>query len=799
MKSPPFLALAVLICGIATVSAQEPVAVGKGSYASFPPPGLVMDQKRNADLVQEVENRRLYLVHDDGRPIPSNKWYQNLLFQQYGTGLWAMPHKVDATAEGIEVFYATKTDGGGERMVAEFPLVVTGREFRPVDSRAKSWTDWTVAFRMFESDRRFMDVTLGEGMPSVWCEFTGVQPVIALGGHGGKGSRGRNPAAFFDLAGNAVRLPVTGDSLGVTYEGRAYGVFAPSGTKFEQDADGISVAFAGDGAFLVVCMLPAEKDLAVFHRHAFFVPRDTKLAWNYDRSAGTITTTWTVAVESLKAPEAGQAPSVIQGWLPHHWRENTSPLAFTEIEYSTIRGPMKCAAGTQFTIRYPFHGILPNLPEPRDAVYDGQRVQTLLAQHFTDPKRNLAADTYWGGKDLQRYAQAAFVAAQTGDPSLAAITGKLRSTLEDWLTYTPGERERFFAYYPRRKGWVGFNVSYGSQHFTDHHFHYGYFVYSAGLLSQLQPDFAAQYGDMARLIAKEYANFDRGDQRSPFLRTFDIWRGHSFADGNGFPDGNNQESTGEAVNSWAGMILLGEALGDADLTATGVMGYAFESRANVEYWFDPHGDVFPAAYPHNACGMIWCNGIVWGTWFTASPAWIYGIQWIPSAPHAAFYDRDRNLIKRTYADVVRELEAFEEREAAKNPKHEKKPADIKSLGGELASYHLGFVMHADAAWVCRQLDQLWDEPGDRVARDPWMANIYYQAHALRTLGRVDWTCHGSSPTSMVYVNEAAKTRTFVAWNPTANTQTVEFFQDGQTLGTMDVPPYRLAHTAKLAR
>ena len=34
------------------------------------------------------------------------------------------------------------------------------------------------------------------------------------------------------------------------------------------------------------------------------------------------------------------------------------------------------------------------------------------------------------------------------------------------------------------------------------------------------------------------------------------------ADGNGFPDGNNQESTGEAVNSWAGMILLGEALGE---------------------------------------------------------------------------------------------------------------------------------------------------------------------------------------------------------------------------------------------
>jgi len=793
MRMLPVLALCLAALS-ANVFAQEPVAVGKGSYAPSPPPGLVVDRKRNADLVEETEKRQLYLVTDDGRPIPSNKWYQNLLFQKYGTGLWAMPHKVDATAEGIEVFYATKPDGGGTRMVAEFPLVITGKGFKPADSRAKAWTDWTVAFRMFESDSRFMDVTLGEGMPYVWCEFTGVQPVIAFGASGGKGSRGKTPAKFFDLAGKAAPLPVTGDALGITYEGRAYGVFAPDGTKFEQGPDGLAVTFAGKSAFLVVCPLPAEKDLATFHQHAFAVPRDTKLSWNYDRNAGAITTTWKVTVEPLK----GTARSVIQGWLPHHWRENTSPLAFSGITYPTIRGPMKCTAGEEFTLRYPFNGILPNFPAPKAAGYDAERVKALLKEHFAESKRDLGGDTYWSGKNLERYAQAAFLAAQTKDPSLEAIAGKLRSALENWFTYTPGEKDRFFAYYPRRKGLVGFNVSYGSEHFTDHHFHYGYFVFSAGLLSQLQPDFAAQYGDMARLVAKEYANYDRNDRRFPLFRTFDIWRGHSFADGNGFPDGNNQESTGEAVNSWAGMILLGEALGDADLTAAGIMGYSFETRANIEYWFDPHGDVFPAAYPHKACGMIWSSSIVWGTWFTASPAWIYGIQWIPSGPHAAFYDRDRTFIKKTYADVVRELAAFEVKEAAKKPDHKRKPADIKSLGGELGSYHLGFVMHADAPWVCEQLDKLWAEPGDKVAHDPWMANIYYQAHALRELGRVDWACHGSSPTSMVYANEAKKTRTFIAWNPSAKAQTVQFFAGGKPLGKLAVAPYSLMSTSTLS-
>ncbi len=783
----PALLLSQLLCS--TVLAQEPVAVGKGSYAASPPPGSSFDKQKNIDRVAEVEGRKLYLVKDDGRPIPSNKWFQNLLLKDFGTGLWAMPHKVDATKEGMEIFYPTTFSGDGVRSIAEFPLVITGQDFKPVDSRAKSWTDWTVAFRSFESDTRFMDVTLGEGMPAVWCEFTGVKPLLALGGTQGKGTRGKNKAKFFDLAGKAAALPVTSDVLGLTYEGRAYGVFAPDGTKFEQTAAGIAVTFAGKAAFLVVSPLPSEKDIAAFHQHAFAVPRDTQLSWNYNRDAGTITTTWKVIAEPLKP---GASTQIIQGFLPHHWRENTAKLDLGGPGYTTIRGPMKCGVGDTFTIAYPFNGILPSLPAPTAKSFDGARVKELLAKHYTDPKKNLGGDTYWGGKEVGRYAQAAFIAAQTKDPSLELILGKLRSGMENWLTYTPGEAGQFFAFYPRHKGLVGFPAAYGSEHFTDTHFHQGYFVYAAGLLSQLQPDFAAHYGEMARLVAKNYANYDRTDARFPRFRTFDLWRGHSFADGKGFPDGNNQESTGEAVNSWAGMILLGEALGDAELTAAGVMGYSFETRANVEYWFDPHDDVFPKNYPHHGCGLIWCGSIVWGTWFSASPAWIYGIQWLPSAPHMAFYDRDRTFIAKTYADVQRELKTFEEKEAAKKPGTTPKPADIKTLGGELGSYHLGFLMHADAARAVAELDKLWAEPGDKVAHHEWMMATYYQASVLKELGRVDWTAHGNSPTSMVYVNDAKKTRTLVAWNPGAKPQTVQFFAAGRPVGKLVVAPRSVA-------
>ena len=153
---------------------------------------------------------------------------------------------------------------------------------------------------------------------------------------------------------------------------------------------------------------------------------------------------------------------------------------------------------------------------------------------------------------------------------------------------------------------------------------------------------------------------------------------------------------------------------------------------------------------------------------------------------------------KTYGDLERELKKFEEKEAAKKPGTAPKPADIKSLGGELGSYHLGFLMHADAPRVVAELDKLWAEPGDKVAHHEWMMSIYYQAAALTDLGRVDWTAHGTSPTSMVYVNDAKKTRTLIAWNAGAKPQTVQFFAGAKSLGKLEAAPRSLASTATSA-
>jgi hypothetical protein len=767
------LLLGGVLAGTTSVpaEAQRPVPVGKGSYADAPTP-------QTPFKMQEFNVRPLYLVHEDDRPIPTNQWWTDLIANKFARSLWAFPLKIDTSERGIDLFFPTRWADAGNDPVSEFPLSVGGKDFRPADARANRWSDWGVVFRLGESPGKYFDVTLVRGMPCVWLEFAGVEPELRLAG----GAPGR----FFSRRGGPLVLPAAVDCLCIESAGRCWGVFAPDGTRFLADGNALGVAFSGRARYLVVCPLPSRGDLEYCYRYAFAIPRDTKLSWKYDPAKGTVTTHWAITTEVLK----GSEPRVIQGWLPHHYRDTASDLALGKLEYLSPRGKLRCAVGNEFSIAYPFSGIVPNLPVPKASggknPYDPARMRAYL--EMLAARSNYGDDTYWGGKDILRLGQDALMAQQTGDPTYRVFGRQLRAAMIDWFTYTPGEQAHYFVRYPRWKALVGVTPSYGSEAFNDHHFHYGYFTWAAALLGMHDRSFLAGYGEMARLVAKEYANWDRRDKRFPFLRTFDVWEGHSWAGGTSSPGGNNQESSSEAVQSWAGLVLLGEALGDKDMTAAGAAGYAMETRATLEYWFNAGGDVFPAEWKHPVTGMVWSGGKVYGTYFTGDPAWIYAIQWLPASPALSYLVRDPAFARRSYENMIQDFRA-----------KEKKPATIKQFGPALGSVMLGYVLMYDPAWAAAELDALWAEPGDKVAHEAAeMAIMYYMAHATRALGRIDWTCHTSLPTSMVYIQPATKRRTYVLWNPRPTPQSLDVYQGGKLIGRLVAPPQALSQFTALS-
>ena len=394
-------------------------------------------------------------------------------------------------------------------------------------------------------------------------------------------------------------------------------------------------------------------------------------------------------------------------------------------------------------------------------------------------------DTYWGGKSLTQLGQYMLIARQMHDPAENTLRDSLRTALTDWYTYTPGETAHYFARYPKWHALIGMKPSYGSEAFNDNHFHYGYFTTASAMLGMTDPEFLKDYGPMARLVAKQYANWDRTDTDFPFLRCFDIWEGHSWASGLSSGTGANQESSSEAMQSWGGLFLLGTMLHDKPMTAAGAMGYAMESRAVREYWFNEHKDNFAPNFGHSITGMVWSGGNLYGTYFSGDPAWIYGIQWLPMSPMLSYLVRDPAYAKRSFDAMLAERQ------------NKEGSAEISRMGSALGNVVLGEAAQINPDWAVAQMDALWDA-NDPAAHDNDTPGLtYYEAHALRSLGSIQWEYHMDVPTSCVYYNAGTKTYHYIVYNPDSAPCRVAVYRSGKRIGALEAPAQTLVSKTQL--
>lgn len=654
--------------------------------------------------------------------------------------------------------------------------------FLAEDARALRWSDWMVQARLKSASRATMDVTFARGMPYIWIELDGLQPVLRV-----------PPDAVVQALDRApVQWPCETDALVVSFGGRQFGIFLPEKTRVQREGEFLRLTVSTPSRYVVIGAAGERIPLPVLDRHARMVPRLTEFTWTCDPSRGEVATHWKIGGEALR----GGAVSFLQGWLPHHVRHTVHQLPLVPgLEYPTPRGPLHVAAGTEFSLTFPFDGLIPNPP----AEIDRARMSFYL--NAQAQKADYGGDTYWGGKDIMRYGQHLAIAAALKDPAFAPLKARLRGALEDWLTYTPGEKEHYFARYDRWKALVGFNDSYGSFAFTDTHFHLGYFTSAAAYLGMFDPEFARSYRPLLEMIAKQYANWDRTDKRFPRLRTFDVWAGHSSAGGFSGPGGNNQESSSEAMQSWGGLFLLGAVLGDKAMQDTGAMGWAVERTAAMTYWMnhdgwkDPARSVFPPGYLHAVAGILFNSGQAFATYFSGDPGWIYGIQWMPVSPLLEYLAFDPEFARWMDARMLAERQDWLDREnpkraaeaAKKNEAFREETNSLESMGPALGNVILGYRALTHPAAALRESNALWQR-NHEVAKDISQAGlVYYYAAAYAGLGTRLPGAQGSLPTSAVYFNRTTGKKTLVAWNPTAAPVTVNFQENGTALGSLTVP------------
>ena len=567
-----------------TVSnAQTPVHIGGGSIASFPPAykaktvdggngfnaSAMLSRKVYAD---ELPSKNDGSLEVPGECLPTNDWWTDIINSQYSGALWSYPSMISTSDAGVTVKWPSYWADMGKEMKSNSSLTVGAKGFNASATIAKSWHDWDVMFRMpAKSGDGEITVTSVHGSPFTWFEYSGLIPSLDFSATPELIEKGSLYAAI-----------KVGSDL--------YGLYYPSGSDWSISGD--KLLFDNECDWLVVALLRNVDDLYSFADYAVSIPRATTVDWNYDETSARVATRFTVEAQNLR--DASSAAPVMQGFLPHVYKYmlGGSGLSFMDADgFMTPRGRLKLATSTNgvFSYEYQFSGMLPVNGAPTDGQGFRPDVLDKLMKDYASGG-GFGGDTYWGGKGLTQMALNMWYARQAGNTEVYETSKKkLRDALEDWLTYSPGEDTFFFSYYPRWGGMLGFDVSYDSDSFNDHHFHYGYFTYAAALLCMEDKDFAEKYGEILTMIAKDYANWDRDDARFPFMRTLDIWNGHSWAGGlgdHGNDNGNGQESSSEAMQSWGGLYLLGVALDNKEMRDAGIWGWSTEARATREYWFD---------------------------------------------------------------------------------------------------------------------------------------------------------------------------------------------------------------------
>ena len=751
------VAIAMITLGgpgcLATAAAQS-VTSGLGSYRT---------EFRRGDPVPPVAE--FVSGAAIGKAAPTNQWYSSVMFQRWSQPIHALPMTYRATEEGWELGLPVKrvatVDGVREVKYAHVPaLVVSPTGFKPLDARLSNFSDWLAQVSMASGDGAALKATVLHGSPFSYYECT-------------KGDVRLRLAAKPD----AALVPKDGapDSrvAVLTVAGRAYGIFAPTGARWEwAQPTELVLRLPADSCYFSIAGLPDANEATVreFAAVAYAFPTGTRVEWAYDERTSKVRATYRVETVAKQ----GDNLTTLMGLYPHHWSAMASQPA-SKHGYDSVRGRIRLVAGNSFTVERPYHGVVPGWGPLQDPASKDSVASLLVGdlaksgQAFTKMGRG----TYWVGKGLGGVAQLMSVAEAEGDTRTRdKLLETLKSRIESWFD---GRSSTYFVQDARIGSFLGVPQEYNSiSAMNDHHFHYGYWVMAAAHVALRDPDWAAadKWGGVVGKIIADIATDERGRADFPFLRNFDPYEGHSWASGDAnFDDGNNQESSSEAVNAWAGLVLWGEATGNTRLRDLGIFMLTSEIASINQYWFDLDRQVLDPEYGKPFASMVFGGKYSYNTWWTQEPRQILGINMLPITPASTYLGADPANVRRLVEALPAEVKAYRARGL-----NDGTPADIWQ--DIIASY--AALADADLG------TSLWNRKGSVEAGEN-RSHTQYWLSSLKEMGRPDFSITADTPLYAVFKDDGG-TRTYLAYNARSAPIRVTF-SSGKVV---EVPPRSLA-------
>uniref|UniRef100_A0A7S3XS68 glucan endo-1,3-beta-D-glucosidase n=1 Tax=Heterosigma akashiwo TaxID=2829 RepID=A0A7S3XS68_HETAK len=309
-----------------------------------------------------------------------------------------------------------------------------------------------------------------------------------------------------------------------------------------------------------------------------------------------------------------------------------------EAVYDSMKGPVDLLAGATWVLEEELPTITWYAPRK---IQDEDKKQQMLAQLQTDVLASPpgAGDPYGAGKQFARMARLALIAEEHGDAdSRDQAVATIVEYMDQWLegaNADPLVYETNWGGIVSSMGLQSWAADFGNGWYNDHHFHYGYFLYTLAVLIKFDPAYYSKHQGAIDLLLGDIANRDPESPLFPVARHKDFYDHHSWALGLFTTwDGKSQESSSEAVNAYYGVYLFGLATGDQKFADWGQILLSMELSAGKLYWhMTDASDIYGEPFSSNKMvGQVAENSARYRTWFGIDPQYIHCVNMLPFTP-----------------------------------------------------------------------------------------------------------------------------------------------------------------------
>ena len=605
----------------------QTIKVGSGSYTkTFPGTDVA---GRNG-----YPSGTPYLIDSlKSKPVPTNDWWSAKVKNAHCDNLFNYPLTLKTVNAGLVTSYIPWG------VISDIePITVGVTSLNHSAPYISHYSDWLITIEWKNGTQRFQ-TTVGMGMPFLYYQ------------------KDSTNEAYVKI--NTGTVTVSNEKIIIenAYNGADFVVYAPKGSSWTKNGNTYTSSLNGNNYWSMVMLPQNSTQLTAladsFQRFAYVEPKNTQAQFQYNEKSSTVTTDFRI---QTKVHEGIDSLPLV-GLLPHHWSSSNLTASDYLYNYSSIRGTLKMIASDKFKVSHTFKGILPTLPYV-DFLSDGfdpiQLREKISALEF----EGLATwtDSYNEGQVMNRLIQTARIAHEMGeDESVKRIHKTIKSRLENWLTHNPGEVAFLFHYNKTWSALLGYPAGHGQDNnINDHHFHWGYFIHAAAFLEEFEPGWSKSFGEMVNLLVRDAASTDRKDTLFPYLRNFNPYTGHCWANGfASFPQGNDQESTSESMQFNSSLIHWGDITQNKAIRDLGIYLYCTEQSAIEEYWLDTKQRNFAKTQPYALVSRVWGNSYDNGTFWTSDIAASYGIELYPIHGGSFYLAHDTAYATRLWKEMAK--------------------------------------------------------------------------------------------------------------------------------------------------